>query len=56
MPGNGTEWLAAGVTLSGGAGERNDRRCHMRLKLLEFAEWSKKYQRPNLREPDPAVN
>jgi hypothetical protein len=33
---------------SGGAGERNDHRCHMRLKLLEFAEWSKEYQGPIL--------
>src|SRR6185369_4636887 len=31
---------------SGGAGEPSGRRCHMRLKLLEFAEWSKDYQRP----------
>src|SRR5260221_41119 len=33
---------------SGGAGKRNDHRCRMRLKLLEFVERSKEYQRPIL--------
>jgi hypothetical protein len=42
MPANDTERPIGRDMPSGGAGERSGLRCHMRLKLLEFSERSKK--------------